>query len=102
MILTIAFFEESGAELDEGIRHVRDEVVPAFQGVQGLDAGYWLVDREAGRRVSVTVWKDAEAAGAAWPGISQRIREAREAAGRQTQPGPSRSERYEVFASVTG
>ena len=30
MIVTIATFEESGEQLDEGMRHVREEVVPSI------------------------------------------------------------------------
>ena len=73
MIVTIATFDESGEQLDEGIRHVREEVVPSIRGATGLRAGYWLVDREAGKRLSVTVWEDGDAAAAAWPEVSAAI-----------------------------
>jgi hypothetical protein len=100
MIMTMAIFEESAAELDEGVRHVREEVVPAFSGAEGLEAAYWLMDRQGGKRLSVMVWRDPDTMAAAMPALMRRIRETRETAGRPQQPGPSRSERYEVFASL--
>ena len=99
MIVTIATFDESGEQLDEGIRHVREEVVPSIRGATGLRAGYWLVDREAGKRLSVTVWEDGDAAAAAWPQVSAAIARLREEAGRtEPQRSPDRTERFEVFA----
>lgn len=100
MILTVATFDESGPELEEGIRHVSEEVVPAFAGADGLVSGYWVVDRDNGRRLSVMVWRDAEAVSAAMPALMARIKATREAAGRGQQAGPASTARYEVFASL--
>ena len=100
MILTIATFDESGGDLDEGIRHVREEVVPALRGAEGLVSGHWVVDRENGRRLSVMVWRDGEAVSAAMPAAMARIAEVRAAAGRGQQASPTSTARYEVFDSL--
>ncbi|TMF21800.1 MAG: hypothetical protein E6I35_00090 [Chloroflexi bacterium] len=101
MIVTIATFEESGEQLDEGMRHVQEEVVPSIRGAAGLRAAYWLVDRDAGKRLSVTVWNDANASAAAMPAVIASIKRLREEAGRtEPQRAPDRSERFEVFAQV--
>ena len=101
MVVTIATFEETGEQLEEGMRHVRAEVVPSIRGATGLRAAYWLVDREAGKRLSVIVWEDADAAGAVMPGVMASIKGLREAAGlTEPQRSPDRSERFEVFAEV--
>ena len=101
MIVTIATFEESREQLDEGMRHVREEVVPSVRGATGLRAAYWLVDREAGKRLSVTVWNDPNASAAAMPAVVASIKRLREEAGRtKPQRAPDRSERFEVFAQV--
>lgn len=100
MILTVAEFDETGEVLDEGLRHVAEEVVPAVSGAGGLAAGYWVVDRENGKRLSVMLWDSPEAMAAAMPGVSAKITQQREAAGRATQSSPNRTARYEVVVSV--
>ncbi len=101
MIVTIATFEESGEQLEEGMRHVREEVVPSIRGATGVRAAYWLVDRGAGKRLSVTLWDNPDAAAAAMPGVMASIKHLREKAGRtEPQRSPVRSERFEVFAEV--
>jgi hypothetical protein len=101
VIVTIATFEETGEQLEEGIRHVREEVVPSIRGSKGLRAAYWMVDREAGKRLSVTVWDDADTATTAMPQVMASIKRLREQAGRnQPQRSPDRSERFEVFAQI--
>lgn len=101
MIVSVATFNnETSDELEEGIRHINQEVVPAMTGTDGLRAAYWVVDRENGQRLSVTVWDSGEAAGAAWPGISAKITAAREAAGLGAQRSPDSSARYELVASL--
>jgi hypothetical protein len=99
MIVTIATFEESGDQLEEGMRHVREEVVRSIRGAAGVRAAYWLVDRGAGKRLSVTIWDDANAADSAMPRVMSSIKRLREEAGRmEPQRSPDRSERFEVFA----
>lgn len=101
MIVTIATFEESGDVLEEGIRHVQDEVVPSIRGAEGLRAAYWLVDRAAGKRLSVTVWESADAAATSMPGVMASIKRLRDDAGRtQPQRSPDHTERFEVLAEA--
>ena len=101
MILSVATFNnETESELSEGIRHITEEVVPAMTGAEGLVAAFWVVDRESGQRMSVSVWESGEASGAAWPGIAAKITQAREAAGLGPQRSPDSSARYEVVASL--
>jgi hypothetical protein len=56
-------FEESADEVEAGIKHVEEEVLPALKDADGL-TGFWLVDRESGKRLSVMVWDSEEAAAA--------------------------------------
>jgi hypothetical protein len=101
MLLQIVSFEEDSAALDEGTRHVREEVVPSIQGAEGLVAAYWAIERQDGKRVSIMVWQSAEAAQAAMPSVVDAIKQRREDAGRATpQASPTSVQRFDVIAHV--
>jgi hypothetical protein len=101
MIVSVATFNESAEQLAEGVRHVTEEVVPSIRGAKGLVAGYWVTDAEAGQRMSILVWENAEVMSAAMPGVMAGVKKRREAAGRdQPQRSPDSSKRYQVIAQV--
>jgi hypothetical protein len=94
--VVMSFDGESEEDLDAGIEHVRDEVIPALEHSGGLQ-GWWLVDREAGRRVTVMVWDSQERYDA---GMA-RIQKARAADPERRRPAPTSVARFEVYGSVT-
>ena len=49
MFVQVITFQETPDQLDDGIGHVNEEVVPALKDAAGL-RGWWLVDREHGKR----------------------------------------------------
>ena len=61
MYAQVIRFEDSPSDLEVGISHVIDEVVPPAAATPGVE-GVWLVDREAGVRLSVMLFEDEETA----------------------------------------
>jgi hypothetical protein len=82
--------------IDSFVTAMRDQVIPRARKLPGFLGGYWLVDREHGKAIGVTLYKDAASLKASSEG-ADRIRE--EVSRNLGLPLPSFSE-YEVVASV--
>ena len=89
-------FDESSDKVEAGIKHVEDEVLPPLRGASGLHAGYWVIDRECGKRISFMVWDSQEAADAGFAAIEARRAEL----GDGPRPTPSSVERFEVYGNL--
>ena len=49
------------ATIDEGIRLLHEKVIPALRKTDGFKRFYWLVDRKAGKAMSVAFYENDEA-----------------------------------------
>jgi heme-degrading monooxygenase HmoA len=95
MFVQVVTFQETPEQLDAGIEHVLEEVVPTLEDADGLQA-LWLVDREHGKRLSVMVWESDDAYQAGIKALTEmRAREP----GRP-RPTPASIEQFEVYARL--
>ena len=101
MVVAVSTFNETAGQLEQGVRHVKEEVVPSLRGAKGLKTGYWVIDREQGQRLSILVWESADAMSAAMPSVMAAVKRRRDEAGlSQPQRAPDSSRRFEVFAQL--
>ena len=93
--VVISFEAEDAEAQAAGIAHVQDEVLPAIQDADGV-SGLWLVDPEAGRRLSVMVADSEEQFQAAMA----KITAAREADPDRLRPAPASVTRFQIYGQV--
>ncbi len=97
MYAQVITFEDGPQDLEDGIAHVREEVVPAARTAAGVK-GVWLVDRESGPRLSVVVFADEASAQAFCAAVGEVT--ARDPG--RNRPKPVGSRRYEVYGAALG
>ena len=81
------------SSIDAGIAHVRDEVMPALQAMDGCIGMSLLVDRESGRCIATSAWETEEAMRAS----AELVRPLRDRAA-ETFGGTGRVEEWEIGA----
>jgi hypothetical protein len=88
-------FEDNPRDLQDGIAHVLDEVIPAVEAAEGV-RGVWLANHASGERLSVMLFENQQSADALFAAIA----EIRAANPDRNRPAPVDSAVYEVYASV--
>ena len=92
MFARIGTWKGSDAELDRWIVRSREEVKPSVREDPGLQAAYWLVDRQGGKALIVTIWDSAESMQA-----SEQSRARRQSATAGATGAQVTTDRYEVI-----
>jgi heme-degrading monooxygenase HmoA len=57
----IGVWQGNAAELETWITRSRKEVKPAVQAQPGAKGAYWLLDRQGGKALTITLWETEEA-----------------------------------------
>ncbi len=89
-------FKGEPARLDEGIRNIKDNVIPNAKKLAGFKGGYWVVDRKTGVGFGITLF-ESEAALQSSEEAAKKIREQASSTGVTQITGV---ERYEVVAQA--
>ena len=95
MYAMVVRFEDEPADLQDGISHVLDEVIPAAEATEGV-RGVWLVNSAIGERLSVMLFENEDRAMELFEAIAER----RAADPDRNRPAPVDSVQYEVYAEV--
>ena len=82
-------------QIDEGVRYAQENIVPWVQEVDGFEGVYFLVDRQSGKALTITLWESEETLRASEE-EANRLRSEGAEAGSQEVMGV---ERYEVAIS---
>jgi heme-degrading monooxygenase HmoA len=88
----VSTFTGTTDEVDEAIRQVRENVLPRVEQLDGYMGAYFLVDRQNGKSLSVTLWESEEAMRASEEAANSLRSEVADALGTQMVG----VERYEV------
>ncbi len=86
-------FKGELGRIDEGIRNIKENVVPGAKKLAGFKHGYWLLDRKTGEGFGVTVF-ESEADVEASEESAKKLRDLAATVGNQI----TGVERYEVIA----
>jgi hypothetical protein len=89
-------FKGEPARVDDGIRNIKDNVIPNAKKLTGFKGGYWLVDRKTGMGFGLTLF-ESEAALQSSEEAAKKIREQAASTGVTQITGV---ERYEVVAQA--
>ncbi len=61
MFARVSTYQGDPGRIDEGLEHARKNIVPRAQQLDGFRGLYYLIDRESGKALSITLWETEEA-----------------------------------------
>ena len=96
MFARVSTFTGTSDEIDKAIREVQQNVLPRTEQLDGYKGAYFLVDRENGKSLAVTLWESEEAMRASEDAANSLRSEIADALGTQMVG----VERYEVAVAA--
>ncbi len=95
MYARVSTYQGPPDQIDEGVRYARENILPRVGEIDGFEGVYFLVDRQSGKALSVTLWESEETMRASEE-EANRLRSETAQAGGQEVVGV---DRYEVAIS---
>lgn len=92
MFARVSTYQGPPDQIDKGVRHAQESILPRIQEMDGFQGVYFLVDRQSGKGLSITLWESEEAMHASEEAANQLRSESAEASGEEVLG----VERYEV------
>jgi heme-degrading monooxygenase HmoA len=92
MFARVNVLEDPPEQMDEHIRHVREQTLPQFQRQDGFKGLIGLSDRQTGKVLGITLWENEQAVRASEEAANHLRSESAEAGGQTIAD----VERYEV------
>ena len=96
MFARVSTYTGTSDEIDEAIRQVRENTLPKLKQLDGYQGAYFLVDRQKGKSLSVTLWEGEEAMNTSEEAANSLRSEVADALGTQMVG----VERYEVAVAA--
>ncbi len=95
MFARVSTYQGSAEQVDRGLDHARESILPKVRELDGFEGAYYLVDRDSGKALSITLWGSERAMQASEESADRLRGESAQAAGATVEG----VERYEVAIS---
>jgi heme-degrading monooxygenase HmoA len=92
----IGTWQGAAGDLERWAKAASEQVKPNVQKQKGLEAAYWLINREKGTGLTVTIWESEDAMTASEQFRAQRQAQTSEATGASVS-----TSRYEIIDLIS-
>ena len=95
MFARVSTYQGDPGQIDQGLAYDLENILPKVNQIDGFEGLYYLVDRESGKALSMTLWESEEAMRASEEEANQLRTESAESASATVED----VQRYEVAIS---
>ena len=61
MFARVSTYQGDPAQIDQGLNYASENILPRVKQVDGFEGVYYLVDRQSGKALTITLWESEEA-----------------------------------------